>query len=349
MIKTLIQWYNKSARNLPWRETRDPYKIWLSEIILQQTRVDQGINYYNKFILNYPTVHDLAQAKLDDILLLWQGLGYYSRARNLYAAAQFLVENYNGRFPREIEELKKLKGVGDYTAAAIGSIAFGIPEAAVDGNVYRVLSRFYEDSIPIDSTKGQKHFKAMANQVLERNNPGIHNQAMMELGATICKPKSPECTECPLSNECGAYGSKTYHNYPVKKSKTYQKHRYFYYLVIRSKNSIIIEKRQNNDIWKGLFQFPLLESEKNISVEELIGKVTEEPMLKDIPFSIGKISGEIKHILSHQIIHAYFVEVKLNEEISIWDNGHLLIKKEELDKYAFPRLITRYFETEGIS
>jgi A/G-specific adenine glycosylase len=347
MFGSLIKWYNIAARNLPWRETSDPYKIWLSEVVLQQTRVEQGMAYYYKFIEHYPTVFKLASAPIDDVLLLWQGLGYYSRARNLHKAARYLVGQFQGKFPEDFAELKKIPGVGNYTAAAIASLAFKLPVAVVDGNVYRVLSRVFEIAEPIDSTKGKNIFEKLANEVLDKNKPDIHNQAMMELGALICKPRAPLCDECPVSHQCGALKNRSQHYYPVKKVKGRQRERYFYYCIVTSADKIFIEKRNGNDIWKGLFQFPLIESNRMFSESEIIENINGDCGLSGPGFKVEKISGKQKHVLSHQIIYACFVHMQCPGQKNFSEKFQA-VQINELQNYAFPRLITRYLENEKI-
>lgn len=336
------------ARKLPWRETKDPYKIWLSEVILQQTRVDQGLSYYEKFVSSYPTIFDLAAAPLDNVLLLWQGLGYYSRARNLHIAAGEIVKNYNGVFPNTIDELKKIKGIGDYTAAALASIAYLIPVPVVDGNVFRVLARYFEVSDPIDTAQGKKRISTLAEMVMNNKAPDIHNQAIMELGALICKPKQPVCGSCPISNSCGALKNKTFLNYPVKKKKIARRNRYFYYLVVVSANKIIIEKRQGQDIWKDLHQFPLIEADHPFSDKQLIKHIYELSFLSDINnIKVLKLSTVKKHILSHQVIFARFIHLEINDIGNIEELKGKAIDKHCLHTFAFPRLITRYLEQES--
>lgn len=227
----ILSWYFQEKRELPWRNSSDPYRVWISEIILQQTRIDQGTSYYNRLIGRFPTVHSLAESTEDEVLKLWQGLGYYSRARNLFAGAQQIVNIYHGRFPSQSKELKKIKGIGDYTAAAIASISFNEPVAAIDGNVYRVLSRIFGIDTPIDTTAGKKLFAELAQNIMDKKNPGDYNQAVMEFGALHCKPKQPLCNQCPFSNQCIAYGSQTIAALPVKSKKTKQRNRYFYIFI----------------------------------------------------------------------------------------------------------------------
>ena len=243
----ITDWYRLNYRNLPWRETKDPYLIWISEIILQQTRVDQGKNYYEKFKRNYPTVHDLARASEQEVLRDWQGLGYYSRARNLHASAQEISTKMKGHFPTCYDDIIKLKGVGSYTAAAISSIAFNEKQAVVDGNVYRVLSRVFDIETPIDSSTGKKQFQKLADELIIDEYPGEHNQAVMELGALICKPKSPECNICPLNGKCLALSNKTIDQRPIKVKKVKTRERYFQFLIFSNGESTVIEKRDDKD------------------------------------------------------------------------------------------------------
>ena len=243
-------WYNKNKRNLPWRETSNPYNIWLSEIILQQTRVEQGLPYYYKFIESYQTITDFANANLNDILKLWQGLGYYSRARNMHIAAQYIRDNNKGEFPDNYNELVKLKGIGPYTAAAIASFAFNEKKAVVDGNVYRVIARFDGIYTDINSTIGKHEFAKIADELLDINNPAIHNQAMMELGAMVCKPQNPDCENCPISNNCFAFLNNEQKNLPVKIKKVKVKTRFFNYLIFDYYGNTYLNQRGANDIWQ---------------------------------------------------------------------------------------------------
>jgi A/G-specific adenine glycosylase len=339
---SLIEWYNGSKRNLPWRETTNPYNIWLSEIILQQTRVAQGLAYYQKFIEKYPDVKALSEAETDEVLKMWEGLGYYSRARNLLTAARQVMEYYGGRFPESFEELKKIKGIGDYTAAAIASISFGIPVPVVDGNVYRVLSRLYAIDEPINSGKAKKLFFELAGELLDKNNPANHNQAIMELGALICTPKNPQCQICPIAVKCMACSSGTVLSFPVKSKPLAKTIRFFYYYIIGDGKQFVLQKREKADIWHNLYEFPLFESAERLTDEQilkadLVSEYISQQAVKDL-----KISKEIKHVLSHQTIYARFVHLKI-ETISI-PKFHecFIVPVENLNKYAMPRLITRY-------
>ena len=257
---TLINWFAENRRDLPWRHDPTPYEVWLSEVILQQTRVNQGMDYYLRFIKKWPSVTSLAQATEEEVLKMWQGLGYYSRARNLHHCAQQVMEQHGGQFPADYEQLKKLQGIGEYTAAAIASIAFDLPHAVVDGNVYRVLARLFDIDIPINNKEGQKLFAQLADELLNRKQPGLHNQAMMEFGALQCTPKNPNCLHCPLLAQCLAFAHQTVLQRPVKLQTKKNVTRYFNYLVIRINENIYLHKRSGNDIWKNLYDFPCIES-----------------------------------------------------------------------------------------
>ena len=291
--KTITDLYKLNKRNLPWRNTSDPYFVWLSEIILQQTRVDQGLSYYKKFIQQFPTIKDLAAANEEVVMKLWQGLGYYNRARNMHQTAKYISNNLNGEFPTSYSDIIQLKGIGDYTASAISSFCFQEVQAVVDGNVYRLLSRYYGVDTPIDTTKGKKAFKELANELIYKNDPGLFNQAIMEFGALQCKPM-PECETCPLINSCIAFHENTKKQLPVKSKKIKQKSRYFNFLVITDKKSIYIEQRNKKDIWNKLFQFPNIETE--IEAEYL---PDFQHLLKIDQLTVQSIDL-IKHLLTHQ-------------------------------------------------
>ena len=328
--RLITDWYRQNKRNLPWRETSDPYLIWISEIILQQTRVDQGINYYLKFKKNYPTLIDLANAKEESILNDWQGLGYYSRARNLHFTAQFIRDNYDGDFPSSHKEIIGLKGIGDYTAAAISSFAFNLNHAVVDGNVYRLLSRVFNIDTPIDSSEGKKYFQSLADELIDENDPANHNQAIMEVGALVCTPKNPNCAECPLTDICLGKMNHTIDSLPVKSKKTKVRNRYFHFLIFQTDDEIVINKRIEKDIWQHMYQFPLIETDS-----------TEIPDINffDLHF---RASPEVTHILSHQKITAKFyhfnsIPNKIKKE---W----IAIPKGNIQDYPLPRIIDRYLE-----
>ena len=337
---TIINWYKKNKRDLPWRNTSNPYQIWLSEIILQQTRVEQGMSYYFAFIEKYPEIRNLANATSDEVMKTWQGLGYYSRARNLHATAKFIHENLNGNFPANYIDLVALKGIGPYTAAAIASFAFNECVAVVDGNVYRLLSRYFGIATPIDSAQGKKEFLNLSNSLITKKNPGTFNQAIMEFGALQCKPKNPDCDNCPLQESCFAFDQKKVAELPLKSKKTKIKIRHFTYFIITDKNNCVyIRKRIENDIWKELYEFALLENNRQNTQEEIAFFIKSNLDLKR--FVISKISREIKHVLTHQQIITTFVHVNISS-INKQINGYLKVNFNELKNYALPRVIDRY-------
>lgn len=307
----ILEWYNQNKRSLPWRETTDPYKIWLSEIILQQTRVAQGTPYYLKFVEIFPTVQHMASAQEEEILKLWQGLGYYSRARNLHTSAKMVVNEYHGVFPDSYEELLKLKGIGDYTASAISSICFNEAQAVVDGNVYRVLARYFGIDTPINSTEGIKYFKNLAQKVMDRKNIRDYNQGIMEFGAMQCTPKNPYCLHCPLSEGCVALQNGMINQLPVKMNKTKVRNRYFNYLVplytdMDGNQFTSLQKRSGKGIWQNLWEFPLLESKMNLD-KKAIQKRFKEVLDKVKEAEISEFNEKpIIHKLSHQTLHTKF-------------------------------------------
>mgnify|MGYP001598355526 CR=1 FL=1 len=256
----LISWYEKNKRDLPWRKTKNPYYIWLSEIILQQTRVEQGLPYYLKFVKKFPTIKELANTSEDEVLNSWKGLGYYTRARNLHFTAKSICENHREKFPGNYEDILKLKGIGKYTAAAIASFAYNLPYPVVDGNVQRVLARVFGVSETFSSSEGEKKFYSLAGNLLNRKNPGNFNQAIMEFGAIHCTPVNPKCMKCIFRESCVAFQTGRVADFPVKSKKAKSRNRYFNYLVIHNGNNIFLDKRQKNDIWKNLYEFPLIES-----------------------------------------------------------------------------------------
>jgi len=335
--KIIIRWYHINKRDLPWRHTQDPYKIWLSEIILQQTRVLQGLPYYITFIKKFPAIQDLAKAKEGLVLKTWQGLGYYSRARNLHHTAKFISKEMGGVFPNEFEFIKKLKGVGDYTAAAIASFAFNKPHAVVDGNVYRVLARYFGIKTAIDSGAGKIEFAKKANALIDKKNPGIFNQAIMEFGALQCVPQNPDCNKCPLKSGCVAFKKNWVEKLPVKESRTKVRVRHINYFVVRSSNNVLIKKRVGNDIWKNMYDFPLIESKKALTIKnisKLIGMKEEELALE----------FATTHILSHQKIVAKFWGGKLPaSKIKKITPNAFFSSKKSLSKYPLPKLIENYF------
>lgn len=340
----ILQWYSQNKRDLPWRHTKDPYLVWLSEIILQQTRVEQGLPYYQRFAKDYPTVDDLAVAHEDEVLKAWEGLGYYSRARNLHSAAKFVSNELNGRFPSNYSQLLDLKGVGPYTAAAVSSISSAEPVAVVDGNVYRVLARVFGIDVPIDSTPGKKLFSTLANELLSTENPGDHNQAVMEFGATMCTPNRPNCPDCIFQDKCLAFASKNVSSYPVKVGRTKVRDRYFNFFLIENVDGrIALEKRGTDDIWRGLYQFPLVESSFPEN-GKMAAKLLQKKLGADAEIRSG--SSVIKHVLSHQRIHALiWTGVLTNHEIRAphW----LFVEEDALADYPLPRLLTRWLESQN--
>ncbi len=343
---TLINWYAENHRDLPWRHSPTPYQVWLSEVILQQTRVSQGHDYYLRFVEKWPSVTDLAQASEEEVLKMWQGLGYYSRARNLHQCAKQVVEQYKGLFPADYEKLKRLKGIGDYTAAAIASIAFNLPHAVVDGNVYRVLSRLFDIDTPININEGQQAFARLADELLNREQPGLHNQAMMEFGALQCTPKNPNCLHCPLQAQCLAFEHQTVLQRPVKLQKLKVTTRYFNYLVIRVKDGLYLHKRSSDDIWKNLYDFPCIESEKSMTVEEVLATEWFAQLVGKQSFVVTKTSPVFTHKLTHRTIIAQFIEIKLDEKLLRIETKDLFLTREsDLGNYPIPRLIDLYLNT----
>ena len=336
--RKLIAWYKVHQRELPWRDIGDPYRIWLSEIILQQTQVVQGLSYYLKFIEHFPTVTDLADAPEDTVMRLWQGLGYYSRARNLHAAAKHVKEKHQGTFPATYEEIRELKGVGDYTAAAIASFAYGLPHAALDGNVYRVLSRLYNLHTPINSGNGKKEFQQLADELLDEKKAALHNSAMMEFGALWCRPQNPKCESCPVQEHCLAFQHGTVAQLPVKDKAVKIRSRYLHYIIFNYKDLVYIQKRTKKDIWQNLYEFYLIETEKAVP-EELI---LNDPDFRKIAgnFEVEKVTGLKKHILSHQHLFGTFYEIRLKKAPE--NTGMTAVKRDDLMHYGLPQLLIKY-------
>ena len=340
---TLINWYAENHRDLPWRHNPTPYQVWLSEVILQQTRVSQGCGYYLRFIEKWPTITDLATASEEEVLKMWQGLGYYSRARNLHKCAKQVIEQFGGEFPSDFEQLKQLQGIGDYTAAAIASIAFQLPHAVVDGNVYRVLARLYNIDTPININDGQKLFAQLADELLNRERPSLHNQALMEFGALHCTPKNPNCLLCPLQAQCLAFAHQTVMQRPVKSPKIKVTTRYFNYLVIRINGNIYLHKRSDKDIWKNLYDFPCIESPRPMTIAEVVASEEFSQLIENKPFTITKTSTVFTHKLTHRTIIAQFIEIKLEKELlQIQTNDLFLTRETELGSFPIPRLIDLY-------
>lgn len=337
----IIDWYHENKRDLPWRDTKDPYKIWISEIILQQTRVAQGYDYYCRFMEHFPDVMTLAKASEDEVMKCWQGLGYYSRARNLHEAAKVISDK--GSFPCTYEEVRALKGIGDYTAAAICSFAYDLPYAVVDGNVYRVLSRWMGVEEPIDTGSGKKLFASLANEMMDRSRPALYNQAIMDFGALQCVPSSPSCLFCPLADSCVALQKNLVDKLPRKARKTKVLDRYFSYIYVRAGAYTYIKRREAGDIWQNLYEFPLIETEKEVGEEEILSLPAFQNLLGGQKVKAFRmVSPEIRHVLSHRVIHAKCYEVELEEEDVIIP-GFQRVLVDDLHKFPVSRLISRFF------
>ena len=347
LSKTIVNWYNINKRELPWRDIDDPYRIWISEIILQQTRVNQGMNYYLRFIERFPNVSVLAYAEEDEVLKYWQGLGYYSRARNLHKAAKQIANEFKGVFPTEHQAVLKLAGIGVYTAAAICSFAYNQPYPVVDGNVYRVLSRLFGIDTPIDSGKGVKQFARLAQDFLDLLQPGLHNQALMEFGALQCVPASPDCKSCPLSMDCRAFESGMVSSLPVKTQKVKVKERFFNYLVVELQGKTFIRKRTGADIWKNLYEFPLIESDHLFTADDLLPNADFIALFNGInKVDIVNISTPVKHVLTHRIIHAVFITLSISNKNRQLED-YIEISVSQIDEYAVSRLIEMFLENRG--
>lgn len=348
----ITRWYQNNKRDLPWRKTTDPYKIWLSEIILQQTRIDQGTSYYHKFTENFPSVEVLARASEDQVLKLWQGLGYYTRARNLHKTAKIIVNKYDGVFPKTYMEIISLPGIGEYTASAIVSIAYGQKYPVVDGNVYRFLSRFLGIETPIDSQKGKKEFNKIACELLSNANPGEYNQGVMEFGALFCKPANPDCSSCIFRKDCVAFRTGQVNFFPIKKTRPPQRIRYFYYFIFHFRGNdfskILINKRGDNDIWAGLYDFPLIESNKPLSIHEIQKAGYGGHSL--INCNIKLMGNQYKHILSHQVILASFIRIVIQNkkfadlQKNIQNEKLIPIDTRDLIHCPVPRLIEKFLK-----
>ncbi len=337
----LIKWYHSNKRDLPWRKVRSAYNTWLSEVVLQQTRVNQGLQYYNRLVQKYPRIDDLANAPLDEVLKLWQGLGYYTRARNMHETARVIARDYNGVFPSDYRSLLKLRGIGPYSAAAIASIAFNEPVALVDGNVFRVLSRLYGITKPIDTAAGKAAFAGKATEILSRDDPGTHNQALMEFGSLVCTPHNPLCHNCVLASLCRAKELGTVENLPVKEGRVSMRTRYFYYLFVRIENMTVLHKRTGNDIWNSLYELPLVEKETAVKLKSLVSVSPWKDLVccKEIS-ETGKRT--YKHKLTHQTLHCTFYIVEPGAACTPEDPEFIVVPVQKLKDYPVPRVIDRY-------
>lgn len=338
---TLLHWYEENKRALPFRATTDPYKIWLSEIILQQTRVEQGMPYYHSFTNTYPTIVDLANAHEDAVMRLWQGLGYYSRARNLHQTAKIIATEYKGQFPSTYPEIARLKGIGPYTAGAIASIAFGEKAAAVDGNVYRFLSRYFGITTSVPSEKGRKEFSAIVLDLMGNHHSGTFNQALIEFGALQCKP-SPNCGSCPFSQACYAFKKDRVATLPVKNKMAARRTRYFNYLIIKNNKQLLLQQRTAKDIWQQLYEFPLVETTEPAEWNTISKELGNTKTLH-----LQGVVGPVKHVLSHQDILATFYIVETKGKLPEWQNA-FAVNTEDIDNYGLPRVITLFLEKNSL-
>ena len=350
--KILQKWYAANKRDLPWRNTNDSYLIWISEIILQQTRVVQGINYYNRFTDRFPDVRSLAEAEQIEVLKYWQGLGYYSRARNLHEAAKDIYSRLHGVFPDRYDELLALKGIGDYTAAAIASLAWNQPFPVVDGNVYRALGRLFAIETPIDTGKGKKVYFELAALLMPPDNAGIHNQAIMEFGALLCTPQNPDCEICPLSDNCMGYASGKQMQYPVKQNKTKIRERYLHYFFMLNGMNTYIHRRSEKDIWEGLYEFPLIETKIHMDLAALTKEAAFCQLFDNLNLSTASMvisiqASDVKHILTHQILYVTFYQVDIQSENDTIKK-YLKIPLTALGEYPFPKLISAFLDKRDI-
>jgi len=345
---TLLHWHaHSNTREMPWKGEKDPYKIWLSEVILQQTRVEQGLAYYNRFTQAYPTVFDLAKAKDQTVFKLWEGLGYYNRCRNLLATAKEIVKTFNGKFPNDYETLLTLKGVGPYTAAAIASFAFNAPHAVLDGNVFRVIARHEGIDVPTDTTAGKKLFEMRAAALLDKKRAGLYNQAIMDFGATVCKPLAPTCNNCPLQKTCVAHATAQVNQLPIKEKQLIKKERRFYYFLLQVNDEIWVTERKHKDIWQGLFEFYVFDTGKKMLWNETTVQQFLKEQLGTSSLKLLHRSQELKQQLTHQIITAQFIRVALSKKPSSISAGKWQ-KIGQLKKLPFPKLINQYLSEEFV-
>jgi len=343
--QSLVKWYHENGRELPWRKTTDPYKIWVSEIVLQQTTVRQGLDYFNRFIKAFPSVQHLASASEDQVLKLWQGLGYYSRARNLLHAAQYICNELGGQFPTSYKDLLSLKGVGPYTAAAIASFAYNLSHVVVDGNVIRFISRQWGIQDAVDTTPVKKSIESIGSKLISHQEPSVFNQAIMEIGALCCTYKNPNCKNCPVQSSCIAYKKNIVHTIPYKSKKIKKKKRFFYYFhIVDKSNNTIIHKRTSNDIWKGMYQFPIQEVdgfETSPSIDRFVSDKSKYKLYKSKIF---------RQTLTHQYIHALFIKLIIDDEKTITkENEEFSVKAKDISKYAWPKIIDLYFKDLSIT
>ncbi|MCB0688394.1 MAG: A/G-specific adenine glycosylase [Saprospiraceae bacterium] len=341
--KGIMAWSSENPRHLPWKDNRDPYQIWVSEIILQQTRVEQGLPYYLKFMERYPTLLDLANSTEDELMKIWEGLGYYRRARHMHQSAQIIVQQYDAIFPQNYSDILQLKGVGSYTAAAIASFAFDLPYVVVDGNVIRLISRLFALVDPVDDPSVRKEIENLASMLLDKTDPAFFNQAIMDFGAIQCKPVHPECNHCPLQEKCQAFQKDMVNLIPAKKEKKPRKTRFFYYLVPYKDEFFYIRKRSTTDIWSGLFEFYLIEFSEEVDWSKILPNV-------DLPIKrVHRQQNKYKQQLSHQIIQAEFLTVELIDDISILERDkYTRVKRKKIRNFAFPKVIDCFLKDKDV-
>jgi A/G-specific adenine glycosylase len=343
----IVKWYMGNQRELPWRKTKDPYKIWVSEVILQQTRVEQALEYYKNFLCEFPDVQSLAKAELVNVLKVWQGLGYYSRARNMHHSAKFIMNELNGKFPIHYSEIIKLKGIGEYTAAAIASFAHNERVPAIDGNVYRVISRLFAEKSTTNSSQGKKTFKKLAEELIKYQEPELFNQAMMEFGAIQCIPRNPNCLECPLNSVCMAYQKHEVEEFPVKIRALKKKERYFNYFFVEIGENTYIKQRDKQDIWQGLFEFPMIETASTSDFTNICLNDEWKSIFNNSPLILHSVSNEIIHLLTHQKIHAFFYRLSSSssKNIKMKSKAFIKIKIDHLKRYPVPKIIENFIKT----
>jgi A/G-specific adenine glycosylase len=342
--KKLMKWNRDlNTRDMPWKGEKDPYRIWLSEIILQQTRVEQGLAYYQRFIKAFPTVHDLAKAPEKKVFKLWEGLGYYTRCKNLLATAAFISKEKKGRFPDDYAAILALRGIGPYTAAAIASFAFNLPYAVTDGNVLRVLSRYFGIAAPIDSSSGKKLYDLLALELLDKQAPGLYNQAIMDFGAVICKPQQPLCAQCPQKNDCQALKKNMVKALPIKEKQLKKKTRWLYYFIVHIKDTVLVRKRSEKDIWENLYEFVLYESDALLVAEAKTLRPVLKKLMGNQAVQVKNISPVFRQQLTHQTIIGQFIELEtaaLPPALKTFE----AVKKTQLKNYPFPKFITAYLQ-----
>ena len=344
--KTIIKWYNQNRRELPWRETHNPYFIWISEVILQQTRVAQGLEYYNRFITIFPTIKDLANADIDKVMKVWQGLGYYTRARNLHSSAKQIQSDFNGKMPSTYTELLKIKGLGPYSAGAIASFAYGEAVPAIDGNVYRVLSRIFGVFTSSETSTGKKEFYNLTLELMDKEKPDTFNQALLDFGALQCIPRNPNCETCPFQDICYAYRNNLTNHLPVKGKKLKTRDRYLNYIIIKHQDYTFIQRREAGDIWTSLYEFPLIETDSQVDLKSLIKNPKWGEFFSKEKTIILFESQPIKHILSHQMLYTKFYIIEVSKPTYYITSNYLRVRIENIQEYSTPRVIDNFLAAE---